>query len=56
MVIKSIEEDIMKTEDDIKALIEERERRSVEKSLDIKIIKQYLKYFLQTKTPAIYQS
>ena len=46
IVIKSIEEDIMKTENDIKSLIEERDRRSVEKLLDFAVVKQYLKYFL----------
>ena len=47
IVIKSIEEDIMKTEEEIKLLIEDRERRSIEKPLDIAVVKQYLKYFLQ---------
>jgi len=43
----------MKTEEEIKALVEEQDRRSVEKPLNITIVKQYLKYFLQTKTSAI---
>lgn len=47
IAIKSIEEDIMKTEQEIKALIEERDRRSVEKPLDFAIVKQYLKFFLE---------
>ena len=47
IVIQSIEEDIMKTEADIQDLIEERDRRSIEKPLDFAIIKQYLKYFLE---------
>lgn len=47
IVIKSIEEDVMKTEEEIKALVEERDRRSVEKPLDFAVVKQYLKYFLQ---------
>ncbi len=47
IVIKSIEEDIMHTEEEIKMLVEERDRRSVEKPIDITVVKQYLKFFLQ---------
>lgn len=47
IVIKSIEEDVMKTEEEIKTLIEERDRRSIEKPIDITVVKQYLKFFLQ---------
>ncbi len=47
IVIKSIEEDIMRTEEEIKKLTEERDIRSNEKPLDFAVIKQYLKYFLQ---------
>ena len=47
IVIKSIEEDIMKTEQQIKELLEERDRRSGEKPLDFAVVKQYLKFFLQ---------
>ncbi|EDK72634.1 NUDIX hydrolase [candidate division TM7 genomosp. GTL1] len=46
IVIKSIEEDIMHTEEEIKKLMEERDIRSAEKPLDFAIVKQYLKYFL----------
>lgn len=47
IVIKSIEEDIMKTEEEIKTLIEERDHRSIEKPIDITVVKHYLKFFLQ---------
>lgn len=47
IVIKSIEEDIMHVEEEISKLVEERDRRSVEKPLDFAVVKQYLKYFLE---------
>ena len=47
IVIKSIEEDIMQTEAQIKKLQEERDIRSAEKPLDFAVVKQYLKYFLE---------
>ncbi len=47
IVIKSIEEDIIHTEEEIKKLQEERDIRSAEKPLDFAVVKQYLKYFLQ---------
>ncbi len=47
LVIKSIEEDIMQTEAEIKELQEERDIRSAEKPLDFAVVKQYLKYFLE---------
>ena len=46
-VIKSIEEDIMHTEQEIRKLTEDRDIRSAEKPLDFAVVKQYLKYFLQ---------
>ena len=45
--IKYIEEDILKTEQEIRTLTEERDRRTTEKPVDFAVIKQYLKYFLQ---------
>jgi site-specific DNA recombinase len=47
LVIKSIEEDIMQTEAEIKKLSEKRDIRSTEKPLDFAVVKQYLKYFLE---------
>jgi hypothetical protein len=47
IVIKSIEEDIMRIDQEIKQLEEERDIKSIEKPIDFAVIKQYLKYFLQ---------
>lgn len=47
IVIKSIEEDIVHSEEEIKKLQEERVIRRAEKPLDFAVVKQYLKYFLQ---------
>lgn len=47
IVIKSIEEDIMRVDQEIKRLEEDRDIKNAKKPIDFAIVKQYLKYFLQ---------
>ena len=45
--VKHMEEGLVKLEEEIKTLEEERNRRSVEKPTDMKVVLRYLKYFLE---------
>ncbi len=47
VVIKSIEEDIMRLDQEVKQLEEDRGISSAKKPIDFAVVKQYLKYFLQ---------